>query len=218
MFASVRSLCSVFLKTICMRRQFASCALSLVYILVTMFQCGLLSRDGLKISERLPQRLKRSQWVNRRQLRMATNRDHVWDAVLTSPIRSGKKHAQSFVISRRSFQRMVSDMHFHPYKLVISEEELKATDYATSLHFAQRMKAELMNGGVLHKSLIISNETHFHLCEMVNKQNCRYYAGSNPESIVEKPLHSKQVTVWCGAVEWGKVRPYFFKAPVNTEC
>ncbi len=93
----------------------------------------------------------------------------------------------------------MSDMCFGPYKLIIPQE-LKATDYATHLYFTQRIEAELTNGEVLLKFLMISNEAHFHLCETVNKQNCCYYAGSNPERIVKKPLHLKQVMVWCGVV------------------
>ncbi len=60
-------------------------------------------------------------------------------------------------------------MRFHTYKLVM-KEELKANDYATLLNFAQKMKEELMNGGVLRKSLMISDKTRFYLCETVTNR------------------------------------------------
>ncbi len=68
----------------------------------------------------------------------------------------------------------------------------------------------------MHNSLLMNHEAHFHLCESVNKQNCRYYSDANPHHIREKPFHSKRVTVWCGVAEWGIISSYFFTIKVNT--
>lgn len=45
--------------------------------------------------------------------------------------------------------------------------------------------------------LFTSNEVHFHLSGMVNKQNFRCWASENPQDLHEHPLHSDRVTVWC---------------------
>ncbi len=63
MLASVHSFWSGFLKTICMCRRYVSYALSLVYIFMMLSQHNLPSRDGLKISKRPLQCLKRSHRV-----------------------------------------------------------------------------------------------------------------------------------------------------------
>jgi len=81
-------------------------------------------------------------------------------------------------------------MNFHPYKILITQE-LKYTDYAARLRFAEEMKELLDNEEIDRKFLMISDEVHFYLNKTVNKQNCRYYATENPQQIVEEPLHSE---------------------------
>ncbi len=96
-------------------------------------------------------------------------------------------------------------------------QELKHTDYARRLNFAQKMKRKLESGEIMRNMLLISDEAHFDFNESVNKQNCQYYGTNNPHLIHKKPLHAKCVTVWCGVVEWGIVSPYFFHKTINAE-
>lgn len=56
-----------------------------------------------------------------------------------------------------------------------------------------------------------SDEAHFHLSGIVNKQNFRYWAENNPRIIEERPLHSPKVTVWCAVSQFGVIGPYFFE-------
>ena len=48
------------------------------------------------------------------------------------------------------------------------------------------------------KKIIFSDEAHFDLGGYVNKQNFRIWGIENPHAYIEKPTHSKRVTVWCG--------------------
>jgi len=64
--------------------------------------------------------------------------------------------------------------------------------------------------------LFMSDEAHFHLDDFVNKQNCRYYAAENPQSLHERPLHSPKVTVWCAVSKKLIIGPYFFEEQGNT--
>ena len=48
------------------------------------------------------------------------------------------------------------------------------------------------------KKIIFSDEAHFDLGGYVNKQNCRIWGTENPHAYIEKPTHTKRVTVWCG--------------------
>ena len=45
----------------------------------------------------------------------------------------------------------------------------------------------------------------------VNKQNCRIWGPENPKAIIEKPMHPKRVTVWCGFWYGGIIGPFFFQ-------
>ena len=43
-----------------------------------------------------------------------------------------------------------------------------------------------------------SDEAHFDVGGYVNKQNCRIWGTEKPHTCIEKPMHPKRVTVWCG--------------------
>lgn len=60
----------------------------------------------------------------------------------------------------------------------------------------------------------MSDEAHFHLNSVVNRQNFRYRASENPHTLHE--LHSPKVTVWRGVGKFGIVGPYFFEKNGNT--
>jgi hypothetical protein len=62
----------------------------------------------------------------------------------------------------------------------------------------------------LVNNLLITDETHFHLSEFVNKQNFRYWSATNPIELHKRPLHSSKVTVWCAISSFGIIGPYFF--------
>jgi len=53
--------------------------------------------------------------------------------------------------------------------------------------------------------------SHFLLNSCVNKQNFRYWIETNPQQVLERPLHNARVTVWCAIAEFGVVGPYFFE-------
>ena len=51
---------------------------------------------------------------------------------------------------------------------------------------------------LVKKKIIFSDEALYHIGGYVNKQNCRIWDTENPLAYIEKPTHTKQVTVWCG--------------------
>jgi len=97
-----------------------------------------------------------------RTVRTAENEKRVCDALLHSPRRSAGKHAQAMGMSRRSFSRICKTMNFYPYKILITQE-LKHTDYAARLQFAEEMKMKLITEEIPSKFLMISDEAHFYL-------------------------------------------------------
>ncbi len=141
--------------------------------------------------------------------------EHVRRALVTSPTRSGVKHASALGISQWTFRRLVKDLSFHPYKIKLTQV-LKPTDYDKRLVFAHSMMDRLESRELTHNSSLMSNEAHFHLCESVNKQNCRYYSNANQHQIHAKSFHSERVTVWYDVTEWGIISPHFFTGNVNT--
>ena len=64
---------------------------------------------------------------------------------------------------------------------------------------------------ILAKKIIFSDEAHFDLGSYVNKQNCRIRGAENPHAYIEKPMHPKRVTVWCGFWSRGTIGSFFFE-------
>lgn len=60
--------------------------------------------------------------------------------------------------------------------------------------------------------IIFSDEAHFHLNGYVNRQNYRIWGQEISRVIVEEPLHSPKVTVWCGFWRDGVIGPFFFES------
>ena len=59
------------------------------------------------------------------------------------------------------------------------------------------------------KIIIFSDEANFDLDGY--KQNCRIWDTENPHAYIEKPIHPKQVTVWCGFWFRAITGPFFFE-------
>lgn len=141
-------------------------------------------------------------------MRTPENIDAVRLAVTRSPRRSAAKHAAVLVISdRRSVRRILhADLKFHPYKMMLVHQ-LNANDWAS-----RKAACEVILENVHQDAIILfSDEAHFHLTGFVNKQNYRFWADNNPRQILQKPLHSQYVTVWCAVSKFGIIGPYFFE-------
>jgi hypothetical protein len=57
----------------------------------------------------------------------------------------------------------------------------------------------------------MSDEAHFHLSRLVNKQNFCYWSATNPVELHERPLSNSIVTVWCVMSLFRIIGPYFFE-------
>lgn len=136
----------------------------------------------------------------------------VRESVSASPTRSARRHSAALEISRRSLHRILKDINFHPYKMVIVQT-LTDSDFAQRKNFCEEMLNIINN---INPLIMMSDEAHFHLDGYVNKQNFRYWAASNPQQLHERPLHSRKVTVWCGVYVDGIIGPYFFEEDGST--
>jgi hypothetical protein len=63
-----------------------------------------------------------------------------------------------------------------------------------------------------------SDEAHYHLDGVVNKQNVPFWAPENPRGIHEKVHHALRITVWAAILSHGLQGPIFFEEPMNREC
>lgn len=144
-----------------------------------------------------------------RSARTPENVERVLHAIQRSPRRSARRHAAELGLTKSTVKRILhKDLGFHPYKLLMVQE-LNARDYEQRLTFAQTMHAMFTENEGL--TVIMSDEAHFYLNGIVNKQNYRYWASENPRGLQQRPLHSPKVTVWCGIAKSGIFGPFFFE-------
>ena len=95
----------------------------------------------------------------------------------------GTSHVTAWKICKKDLQMI-------PYKLQITQA-LSENDPQQRIKFCQDM-LETFTG---FKNIIFSDEAHFHLDGVVNKQNCRFWAVENPRETISRSLHPKKVTV-----------------------
>ena len=130
----------------------------------------------------------------------------VADSIKQSPRRSIRKHAFALYMFATSVHRILHrSLHMHPYKIMVWQE-LGERDYETRTNLSRDILQSIPPTSVT----ICSDEAHFHLSGMVNKQNFRYWLRNNPRELHQRPLHNPKVTVWCAMGSFGVWGPYFF--------
>jgi len=112
-------------------------------------------------------------------------------AIVKSSRRSVRRHSAATGLSYRSLRRILhKDLNFHPYKIVIVQE-LIDRDMVNRWISSEQLLEMLNDDGVI-KTLLMTDEAHFHLSDYVNKQNYRYWAPENPQELHQRPLHSER--------------------------
>uniref|UniRef100_A0A8D8V4I6 DUF4817 domain-containing protein n=1 Tax=Cacopsylla melanoneura TaxID=428564 RepID=A0A8D8V4I6_9HEMI len=130
--------------------------------------------------------LKKKPGASVRSVRTSENNESLRQAIQRSPRRSARQHAQALGLSRTSLTRILHELNFHPYKIAVVQM-LKPQDIMGRILFCNTMKEILDNDPDIH--LFMSDEAHFHLNGVVNKQNCRYWAQNNTRDLHQRPLH-----------------------------
>ncbi|PNF27340.1 hypothetical protein B7P43_G02435 [Cryptotermes secundus] len=90
------------------------------------------------------------------------NVEAVQASVLRSPHRSVRKVAAAVTVSRRSVQRILHELKFHPYKLQLVQE-LKPNDHLLRRQFCEAIMNKTDENPDFIENLWMSDEAHFHL-------------------------------------------------------
>lgn len=147
----------------------------------------------------------------RRSVRTPENIERVRDSINDNPETSTRRRAAQLGMNRRSLQRILrTDLKLFPYKLQLVQR-VSPADAQARLRYAVRFQNLAREQQDFLQNLIMSDEAHFHLNGVVNKQNCRIWARENPKVIVPRDLHPIRCTVWCGVTSERIIGPYFFE-------
>ena len=132
-------------------------------------------------------------------------------SVSRSPRRSAHKHSQTLRMFDMSVRRILhSDLSLHPYKLQVVHA-LSNRDREMRLQFCRQFVGILTENPDLPNKFLMSDEAHFHLHGIVNKQNFRYRSAANPHELHQHPTYDPKVTVWYAVWSRGVTGPYFFE-------
>jgi hypothetical protein len=116
--------------------------------------------------------------------------------------------------SATTIHRILREAGFHPYKIQLIHQ-LRPQDLQKRLHHAQNQLALIERNPNFINHLLFSDEAHFHVNGLVNKQDFRYWSQDNPGWFQEQPLHSPRLTVWAAIGHQGVVGPFFFEENIN---
>lgn len=131
---------------------------------------------------------------------------------------SKRELARDLGISDESARLILKkDLGLHPYK-VQTVQELLPADYDKRSQFARIMMGRRMDDRNLERNLVFFDEAHFHLDGVPNRQNFRTWSATNPNFVVQEPLHSARVTVLMGVGYHGIIGPFFFDGNVTGDA
>ena len=88
---------------------------------------------------------------------------------------------------------MRKDLGLHACKIELTQE-IKLLDHLNRRNFSNWAVAKLEENEEFHREIIFSDEAHFWLNGVVTKQNMRYWSATNPNVLLETPLHPQKVT------------------------
>ena len=124
---------------------------------------------------------------------------------------SVRRLASRVGLSKSSTYRILKkDLALSAFKLKVSQK-LFAADFEQREQFCKWFLEKCTNNPNFLSCVWWSDEAHFHLNGQVNRQNYRFWAERPPEEVLEAPLHSPKVTVWCALSAQGIIGPFFFE-------
>lgn len=123
-----------------------------------------------------------------------------------------RRRSSELHIAKSSLHRILkADLGLFPYKVQVAHA-LQPDDCQRRLEYAVRLQEFARANPIFIHQLIMSDEAHFHLNGYVNKQNCRFWGESNPHELVQRQLHPKRCTIWCGVTSQNIIGPFFFES------
>lgn len=105
--------------------------------------------------------------------------------------------------------RIKEDIGHKSYKLQV-HQQLDEEDYDRRVEMADVL-LPILQLPANKKLIYFSDEATFYVSGRVHKQNCRIWGYEKPTEVLEEPLHSPKVNVWCAMSEHEIIGPYFFE-------
>ena len=116
-------------------------------------------------------------------------------SIQNEPNQSIPRRSQELAIAQTTLRRIMrKDLGLHAFKIKLTQK-LKPLDHLKRRNFSNWVLPKLEENEEFHRKIIFSDEAHFWLNGFINKQNMRYWSATNPNVLLETPLHPQKVTV-----------------------
>ncbi|GBM05868.1 hypothetical protein AVEN_11801-1 [Araneus ventricosus] len=134
-----------------------------------------------------------------------------------NPMSSVRKIASETSLKRSSTQKILrKSLHMFPFKIQ-THQAIPVRAVQQRVDFANHMLTMIDSEGFDVGCLWFTDEAHFHLNGIVNKQNWRFWGSENPYWCEAKPMYSPKVTVWATVCSRGIIGPFFIRETVTSE-
>lgn len=146
----------------------------------------------------------------------STNATTIAAAIEKNPNKSVRKLSAESGISPSSTYRILrKKLKMFPYKIQCRQAIPVRAEQQREV-FAKKM-LEMIDGASLDVGQIwFSDEAHFYLDGVVNRQNWRFWGTENPHLSQAQPLHSPKLTVWAAISRQGIIGPLFLRETITT--
>lgn len=108
------------------------------------------------------------------------------------------------------YKIVTQHLQMYPYKFHMVHQ-LSEEDKVKRMEFCQNFLKQCDADKNWISKILFTDEAHFHLNGAVNTHNMRIWSTANPNEVIEQPLHSPKVTVFCGFCSKFITPPYFFE-------
>ncbi|KAI4465110.1 transposable element tc3 transposase-like protein [Holotrichia oblita] len=142
-----------------------------------------------------------------------TNHGRVFNQVLQALKRSLRRSSLKLNISGRWLRRVFKNIGGFAYKIQIGQRLTAADKRVRAKYCAHVLATDYAS---FLSILWFSDESHIHLNGYITKRATRFRGFERPDIIVEQPLHSDRVTIWCAVSAHGILGPYFIEADDGT--
>ena len=108
----------------------------------------------------------------------------------------------------RSIWRMFKELDGLAYRIQVAQCPTE-TDERARLQYCSQMLSMTYADQDFFSNIWFSDESHIDLNGYINQQTTRFLGFERPDVVVQKPLHSARVTIWCAVSGHGILGPYF---------
>jgi len=137
--------------------------------------------------------------------------DRVRDSVLISPKTSTRRRSQQLDVRRTTLTRVLKDdLRLVPYKIQL-KQALNVGDRQSRVQICHWFVEQIGQNPEWINNVWFSDEAHFYLNGVVNRQNFRYWGSEKPDEVAQRPLHSPKCTAWCAISSHGIIGPFWFE-------